>query len=75
MKTIKKLPLLGLVYDDSWLEMSVLDITNILCKEDAQKAGICMNLWAAGPDFISKGMGIVGFAENFLVTYTSGAYS
>jgi len=74
VKTIKKLPLLGLVYDDSWLEMSVLDIANILCKEDSQKSGICMSSWGAGPDFISKGMGIVGFAENLMVLYASGGF-
>jgi beta-carotene ketolase (CrtO type) len=74
VKTVKRLPLLGLVYDDSWLAMSVLDIANILCQEDSQKAGICMASWAAGPDFISKGMGIVGFAESLLVMYASGGF-
>ena len=74
VKTMKKLPLLGLVYDDSWLAMSVLDIANILCQEDGQKVGICMASWAAGPDFISKGMGIVGFAESLLVMYASGGF-
>ncbi len=74
VKTLKKLPLLGLVYDDSWLAMSVLDIASVLCKEDSQKAAICMASWAAGPDFMSKGMGIVGFAESFLVQYASGGF-
>lgn len=73
VRAVKKLPLLGLVYDDSWLDMSTLDIANILCKEDVQKVGICMASWDSGPDFISKGMGIVGIADTFLVMYASGS--
>ena len=49
VKTVKRLPLLGLVYDDSWLDMSVLDIADILCQEDAQKVGICMCLVGRRP--------------------------
>lgn len=73
VKAIKKLPLLGEVYDDSWLEMSTLDITNLLVREDAQKVGICIAGWDSGPDFISKGMGIVGLADTFLIMYASGS--
>ena len=73
VKAIKKLPLLGLVYDDSWLDMSTLDITNLLLKEEAQKVGICLAAWDSGPDFISKGMGIVGLSDSFLLMYASAA--
>lgn len=71
VKAIKKLPLIGLVYDDSWLDMSILDVTDVLCKEDAQKVGLCIAAWDSGPDFISKGMGIVGVADTFLIMHAS----
>ncbi len=74
VKAIKKVPLLGQVYDDSWLEMSTLDVTNILTTTDAQKVGICIAAWDSGPGFLSKGMGIVGAAITFLIMYSSGVF-
>ena len=73
VKTIKKLPWLGLVYDDSWLDMSVLDLCNLLLKEDVQKLGICLSSWDNGPDFLLKGMGIFGFADTLLMMYAGAA--
>ena len=74
VQAIKKVPLLGQIYDDSWLEMSTLDITNILCKEDSQKVGICDAAWDSGPGFLSKGMGMVGAGITFLLMYASGVF-
>ncbi len=74
VKAIKKLPLLGQIYDDSWLEMSTWDIANILCKEDAQKVGICDAAWDSGPEYITKGLGMVGAAITFLIMYASGVF-
>jgi len=67
-------PLLSLAYDDSWLEMSTLDITNILTTTEAQKVGLCIAAWDSGPGFLSKGMGIVGAAITFLIMYSSGVF-
>jgi hypothetical protein len=74
VKAIKKVPLLSLVYDDSWLEMSTLDVTNILASNEAQKVGLCIAAWDSGPGFLSKGMGIVGAAITFLIMYSSGVF-
>ena len=74
VKAIKKVPLLGDIYDDSWLEMSTLDISDILCSTDAQKVGICDASWDSGPGYMSKGMGIVGAAITFLIMYASGVF-
>ena len=74
VKAIKKVPLLGQIYDDSWLQMSTWDITNILCKEDAQKVGICDAAWDSGPEHITKGLGMVGSAITFLIMYASGVF-
>ena len=74
VQAIKKVPLLGQVYDDSWLEMSTLDITNILASNEAQKVGLCIAAWDSGPGFLSKGMGIVGAAITFLIMYSSGIF-
>jgi beta-carotene ketolase (CrtO type) len=74
VKAIKKVPLLSLVYDDSWLEMSTLDITNILTTAEPQKVGLCIAAWDSGPGFLSKGMGIVGAAITFLIMYASGVF-
>ena len=74
VQAIKKVPLLGQVYDDSWLEMSTLDITNILASNEAQKVGLCIAAWDSGPGFLSKGMGIVGAAITFLIMYSSGVF-
>jgi len=74
VKAIKKVPLLGQVYDDSWLQMSTLDIANILCKEDAQRVGICDAAWDSGPEYITKGLGMVGAAITFLLMYASGVF-
>ncbi len=71
VKAIKNLPLINLVYDHSWLDMSVLDITNIICSEEAQKVGLSIAAWDSGPEFTSKGMGIVGLADTFLIMYAS----
>lgn len=74
VQAIKKVPLLGQVYDDSWLEMSTLDITNILTTTEAQKVGLCIAAWDSGPGYLSKGMGIVGAAITFLIMYSSGVF-
>ena len=73
VKAIKKLPWLGLVYDDSWHDMSMMDLCNLLVKEDAQKVGLCLSSWDNGPDFLSKGMGIVGFADTLMMMYAGAA--
>ncbi len=54
--------------------MSTWDITNILCKEDAQKVGICDAAWDSGPEYITKGLGMVGAAITFLIMYASGVF-
>jgi beta-carotene ketolase (CrtO type) len=74
VQAIKKVPLLGQVYDDSWLEMSTLDITNILASNEAQKVGLCIAAWDSGPGYLSKGMGVVGAAITFLIMYSSGVF-
>jgi beta-carotene ketolase (CrtO type) len=74
VQAIKKVPLLGEVYDDSWLEMSTLDIASILTTTDAQKVGICDAAWDSGPGYLSKGMGVVGAAITFLIMHASGVF-
>jgi len=73
VKAIKKLPMLSTVYDDSWLDMSTLDLCNLLLQEDAQKVGFCLGSWDNGPDFLSKGMGIFGLADMLLMMYAGSA--
>jgi beta-carotene ketolase (CrtO type) len=74
IKTIKKLPLLGQAYDDSWLDMSTFDISDLLCSEESQKVGICVAAYQSGPNHLSKGMGIVGTAITFLIMHACGVF-
>jgi len=69
VKAIKKLPMLDQVYDDSWLDMSTMDLCDLLLQEDAQKVGFCLSSLDNGPDPFSKGMGIFGLADTLLMMY------